>query len=332
MLRDMGRPKNEKNRHLPPRMTARVMKSGSIHYYYGAPKGGKIPLGSDLAAAKVKWAQLENQGSVLPDDSFRSVAARFAAEYVPKKAAATQKQYLGQLETLKEVFGAARLHQIKPFHLRGHLDKRKAKICANREIKLFSALFNWARELGITDAPNPAAGVHRNPEQAREIYVTDEQFMALWRASPPELQDALDLARLTGQRPADVLKMRRTDIEDGHLWVRQNKTGTRMGIAIEGRLKEVVERCLTRARAATGPNLVQTNEGQRLTRTMYRDRFDAARLASGQTWQFRDLRAKAATDLDDVKAAQQLLGHRSETTTAKIYRRLKGNKVKPGKG
>lgn len=37
----------------------------------------------------------------------------------------------------------------------------------------------------------------------------------------------------------------------------------------------------------------------------------------------------AATDLDDVRAAKDLLGHKSETTTARIYRRLRGERVQP---
>lgn len=332
MLPDMGRPKNSKNKHLPPRMTARTMKSGAVHYYYGSPKGGKIPLGTDLAQAKVKWAQLEAQGSILPADQFNAVALLYAAEYIPTKAPATQSQYLAALERLKHVFGAARLPQIKPMHVRGHLDSRKAKTAANREISLLSHLFNWARSKGITDAENPVRGVKKHTERPRETYVTDAQYAKLWLVSAPELQDCLDLALLTGQRPADVRKMRRTDIADGHLWVIQGKTGAKVGIEIEGKLAMVIDRCLKRTRTATGPYLVQTNTGQKLTQTMYRDRFDAARKASGETWQFRDLRSKAATDLDDLKSAQQLLGHKSETTTAKIYRRLKGQKVKPGRG
>lgn len=332
MLPEMGRPKNSNNKHLPPRMTARTMKSGAVHYYYGMPGGGKKPLGTDLAAAKVKWAQLETQGSILPVDQFEAVANRYAAEEVPLRAPATQYQYLAQIERLKQVFGPARLAQIKPMHIRGFLDNRKAKVSANHEVKLLSAIFNWARAKGITDVSNPTSGVKKYAEEARKTYVTDEQYATLWAVAAPELQDALDLALLTGQRPADVRKMRRTDIIDGHLWVTQGKTDAKVGISIEGKLAAVVERCLKRPRTATGPYLVQTDTGQRLTQTMFRDRFDAARKASGQKWQFRDLRPKAASDLDDLKAAQLLLGHRSEITTARIYRRLKGQKVKPGRG
>lgn len=42
--------------------------------------------------------------------------------------------------------------------------------------------------------------------------------------------DAMDLALLTGQRLADVLKIKRVDIRDGALWVVQNKTGARLGV------------------------------------------------------------------------------------------------------
>ena len=41
----------------------------------------------------------------------------------------------------------------------------------------------------------------------------------------------MDIALLTGQRPADVLKIRRADIRDGALWIVQNKTGARLGTA-----------------------------------------------------------------------------------------------------
>lgn len=329
MSPNMGRPKNPNNRHLPPRMTSRTMKSGVTHYYYRTTDGGKLPLGSNLADAKLKWAQLESRGQILPNDQWAAVSTKYRTQVLPSKAPATQISYGIALDKLGEVFDTARLTQIKPMHIRGYLDARKAKVSANREIAIFSAVFNWARGLGITDCQNPVVGIKKHTEHAREVYVADEEFRALWNVAVPELQDALDIARLTGQRPADVIKMRRADISDGHLWVRQNKTGARIGIAVVEELAEIIERAKTRQRAATGLYLVQTDEGKRLTYTMLRDRFDAARLASKQQWQFRDLRSKAATDIDDLTAAKELLGHRSETTTAAIYRRMKGQKVQP---
>ncbi|WP_199797605.1 tyrosine-type recombinase/integrase [Pseudazoarcus pumilus] len=328
-LPDMGRPKSSANRDLPPRMTRRTLKGGRVLYYYRTRTGGAIALGADLAEAKLKWADLEQRGVVAPRSGWLAVSARYRREGLAGKAVKTQHEYAAGLDRLDAAFGKATLEQIKPAHIREYLDRRTAKIAGNREIALLSAVFNWARERGITDAPNPCAGVRKHHEAGRDIYVTDEQYQALWDAATPELQDALDLARLTGQRPADVRKMRRDDIRDGHLWVRQGKTGARVGIAITGELATVVDRILRRPRTATGPWLVQTDKGQPLTHTMLRTRFDDARETSGQKWQFRDLRSKAATDVDDVRRAQELLGHSTEATTAGIYRRRRGNKVAP---
>lgn len=325
----MSRPKLRKNRDLPPRMSRRVMKSGVVHYYYRTTTGGAIALGQDLSVAKLKWAELEKRGSIAPSDSWLAVSARYRKEGLVGKAPKTQIEYEAALDRLDAAFGKATLGQIKPHHVREYLDKRTAKTSANREIATLSLVFNWARERGITHEPNPCAGVRKNREEGRDIYVTDEQYMALWKVAVPELQDALDLARLTGQRPADVRKMLRTDIRDGHLWVTQNKTGTKVGIEVSGELATVVSRILNRPRKTTGPYLVQTDDGEPLTQAMYRDRFDKARTDSGQTWQFRDLRPKAATDVGDVRNAKELLGHASETTTAEIYRRRRGNTVKP---
>lgn len=328
MLRRMGRPKSARNRHLPPRMSARKLATRTL-YYYRTRSGGAIPLGSDLAAAKVKWAQLENEGRILPDDSFASVSTAYEGRALAGKAVKTDHEYRAALKRLRVAFQGARLVEIKPMHVAQYLHRRTAPIAANREIAVLSALWNWARETGITDLPNPATGVKRRPESRREVYVTDAQFAAVYAQADQPLRDALDLARLTGQREADILKMRRDDIREGHLWVRQGKTGARIGIALDGELGALVEAIKARPRAATGLHLVQTERGARLSYTMLRKRFDAAREKAGEVWQFRDLRPKAATDMDDVRAAQELLGHRSETTTAAIYRRVRGQKVKP---
>lgn len=324
---DMGRPKSL-YKDLPPRMTARPSASG-LRFFYSVRSGGKIPLGRDKAEALRKWAELEAGGDLRSANTFARVLAEYRKHGLAGKAIKTQREYQAQLDRLDAAFGQARPEQIKPLHVRQYLDRRSAPVAANREIALLSAVWNWARERGHLDAQNPTLGVKRHRERAREVYVTDAEFRAIWDAAPPELQDALDLARLTGQREGDILRMRRDHIQGGHLWVRQGKTGKRVGIALEGELATVVERCLTRVRSATGPYLVQTDAGQALTYAMLRNRFDDARETAGATWQFRDLRPKAATDLDDVREAQQLLGHASESTTAEIYRRRRGDKVRP---
>lgn len=75
--------------------------------------------------------------------------------------------------------------------------------------------------------------------------------------------------------------------------------------------------------------------GQPLTKHRLRDRFDAAREAADipkAEFQFRDLRATAATAVDETsgtKQAQALLGHTTEGMTAHYIRHKFGKKVQP---
>jgi hypothetical protein len=105
-----------------------------------------------------------------------------------------------------------------------------------------------------------------------------------------------------------VLKIKRTDIRDGALWVVQNKTGARLGIDITGRLAEVIERITLRPRSAISPFLIQDENGQPLSQFALRSRFDKARTLATVDFQFRDIRAKAATDTGNLAHSQNATG------------------------
>ena len=135
----------------------------------------------------------------------------------------------------------------------------------------------------------------------------------------------MDLAYLTGQRPADLLKLSRGDIRDGMLWFTQNKTGKKLRINIVGELATLIERITGRQHSVKGGDaLLQDGSGQRLTYGALRTRFDKARKAAGVDFQFRDIRAKTATDTDDLARSQQLLGHKTRAMTEHYTRNRKG--------
>ena len=69
--------------------------------------------------------------------------------------------------------------------------------------------------------------------------------------------------------------------------------------------------------------------GQRLSYSALRSRFDSARVAAKVSFQFRDIRAKAATDADDLPYAQKLLGHKHQTMTQHYTRNRKGETMRP---
>lgn len=135
---------------------------------------------------------------------------------------------------MREVFGARLIEKIQPHPVRTCMDLRgqSAKARANREKALLSHVFSKAREWCYTDRANPCQGVKGFTERGRDRYVSDAEFLAVREQAHPTVQDAMDLALLTGQRPADVLKIRRADLRDGVLFIEQNKTRAKRAIEL----------------------------------------------------------------------------------------------------
>ncbi|MBW9333131.1 integrase [Herbaspirillum sp. RU 5E] len=359
----MGR-RPSKNSNLPRGVRAREQRSGVIYYYYDA--GGKprreIPLGSNYVEAVRKWAELE---AMPPSTVSKVVTFRYACEVYQKKylienAPKTREEKLRQIETLLAFFDnpPAPLEEIKPIHIKQFLSWRvqrtqdalrkkgepvegnEGRVAANREKSLISHIWNAARAEGLTDLPNPCAGIKSFREYGRETYVYDDAFHAVWGKADVPTREAMDLAYLTGGRPADLLKIDETHLREGSIEVRQNKTGHKLRIAIEGKLAALIERIKARKRGISGvvvsTRLLVNEEGQPLGRAALRFRFEAARNAAGiegDDFQFRDLRAKAATDktdkTKDIREAQQQLGHASVVMTENYVRKRRGRKVMP---
>lgn len=323
----MGR-KRTVNKDLPRGMH---LKGGRYYHVTSTLPRKWTPLGADRPQALIAWARIEGTEPDPSARTFEVVALRYVRDVVPTKAPRTRRDNLRELENLKAVFGKVLIDAIKPFHVRQYLDKRgeKAKARANREKALLSHIINKAREWGYSDAPNPCQGVKGFTEAGRDRYVTDAEFQAVWTAAHPTVRDAMDLALLTGQRPADVLKLKREDIRDGALWVVQNKTKAKRAIEITGELKAVIERITTRPRVRYSAFLIQDDDGRPLGVHALRSRFDKARKAAGVAFQFRDIRAKTASDTGDLGHSQKLLGHKNRDMTEHYVRERIGHRVKP---
>ena len=323
----MGR-RRQSNFDDPPRFH----RKGKVWYHVS----GTLPrvwtkLSADRAEALRLWAQREG---VKEDDStrlFSVIARRYVREVYPTKAVRTRLDNDKELVHLLRVFGHMPIDAILPMHIREYMDIRGqvAKVRANREKALFSHIFNKAREWGYTAAQNPCQGVRGFKESGRSRYVTDDEFAQVKAHAHPTVIDAMDLALLTGQRPADVLKLKRSDIRDGALHLVQNKTGARLAIEVTGELAAVIARISERPRTAISAFLIQDDNGQPLTQHALRSRFDKARELAGVAFQFRDIRAKAATDTGDLAHPQKLLAHKNREMTEHYVKARIGERVKP---
>jgi len=329
------------------RLRERKKASGRVFYYYDT--GGKdrkeIPLGSDYGLAIMKYATFERDRSatalVLQVITFRYVAEKYFVDIVPTKGSATQKDNKRELKNLLAFFDdpPAPLETILPQHVRQYLTWRKsAPVRANREKALLSAIWNFARDRGYTALANPCAGIKGNKETGRDVYIEDTLFKKVYDAADVGLQDAMDLAYLTGQRVTDTRLMDERDVRDGQIGVLQGKTKAKRRIEIIGELKILIDRIMARkaAHKVRSTRLIVTEDGTPMSMNMLRGRFDAAREKAGvekSEFQMRDLRAKAGTDKaessGDIMQARDQLGHTTVVMTEQYIRDRKGKKVTP---
>ena len=341
---------------LPPRMLRRVrkLKSGETwtgYYYNGRDDAGnrkEYPLGTDLVEAKRLWAEYECKPVPTDATLMEYVFAQYVRDILPGKAPSTQRENSSSLSQLRPVFDSAPIDAITPQDIARYRDARSAKVRANREIALLSHVFNMAREWGYTKRENPCRGVRKNKEVPRDFYADKAVWDAVRNAGCEELQDAMDLNYLTGQRPADVLKMRDGDLKDGALQVRQGKSNKLLRIVLEhdgikSELAMVIERIHARSHRPRTTFIVALPNGCQVKKWHLRLRFDSARKAAAElalkagdeelasrvkAFQFRDIRARSASDIADLGAASSLLGHSEKVITEKVYRRI-GQAVRP---
>jgi integrase len=338
---DMGRKPSRPN--AVPRL--RLRKRGKVTYYFydaGGKPRKEIPLGTSYPDAIRKWSDLEcatPPGKVL---TFTDAADEYRKHVIPKKRASTAKVNLREMRMLLKFFGEPPLPlaAMRPLHVAQYWDWRTqrdsvARHSATREIALLSHLWNKCRAWGYTDAANPCRGIERAGKSQRQVYVEDDVLGEVYKAACAPLRDAMDLAYLTGQRPADTLAMDAP--RDGMLHIRQGKTGARLRLTVQGELAVLIERIRERKRGyrIVSTRLVVDDKGRALTRGQLRYRFDQAREKAGiakSAFQFRDLRAKAATDKAEavgIRDSQRQLGHASVTTTEGYVRNRRGEKVTP---
>lgn len=314
------------SKHLPARMH---LKHGAYYHVSTCNPRKWTRLGADLGSALRAWADIEAQAIPSEQTVFRSIASMYLEREVSKLREKTRQDYAKHLRFLELVFGDMNLDKIRPSDVHQYLELRgkKSKVQANREKSVLSAMFNFARRLGLVDCQNPCAGIRGHTERARDRYVTDAEFQLLYDAAPWWIQDVLDLAVLTGQRPADLLKISLDHLQLDCLFVQQNKTGQKLRISLSGQLAQVVRRIVERERVGT--QLLVNRKGWALTYNQFRFEFDKARALTKSDWQLRDLRAKAATDFGSLAQAQKLLGHRSRSTTEIYTRDRLGELVEP---
>lgn len=286
----------------------------------GAQEVRRGPDGSDLAQARIRWAQIENAGSGA--DTVSVLIDRYlGSKSFAEKAANTQRDYRRMAEVLRKCFGHCAVTAIEGTHIGTYLDDHRHPLVANNQVALLSTMYEKAIRWGLAKL-NPCKGVRRNPIKARKRYISDQEYAALWQAAKPPLRLAMDLAYLTGLRIGDICRLRFADIKDGVLSIVQQKTKEPIAFAVEGELAEVLERAREELVPRLRPTVLCGRGGRPCDPKRLSGDFAAtAARVSVQDVHFHDIRGKTASD--DPEGAQVRLGHKDARSTGWYIRRRK---------
>jgi integrase len=266
-----------------PKGVHRVVSRGREYFYYQAGRGTdhqgpRVVLPNDPQSPEFWNAVRQAQGIVgpVPTDTINALADAYETAWpaLPRKLSdATKDQYRRSLKVVRTAWGDLRAEALRPSHVQALMEGLAAKPGkANNVLDALRAMSRWAmgpRELLSRD---PTLGVARfadgeghKPWTAAQLKVADEKFTGM-------LRRAFVLARFTGQRISDVVRLGFTDIDDGGFALRQKKTGVRPWCPIFPELEAEMSTWEKRP----GPFLHQDN-GKPFTTNQLWKVFDAAR-------------------------------------------------------
>jgi integrase len=305
-------------------------------YYFRVGKSPRIALGRSYPIAMAKYGELmAPEPGVLR--TMGDVFDRYLKHVTPKKKS---KSDYYSVKPLRIVFGHMLPHEIKPRHCYAYLAERTktAPGGALNEMGFLSTVMTECVEWGLVEA-NVCFQVSRKKyvRPPRDRYVTDEEFAAVYDRAGKRIQVAMDLAVLTGLRRGDILGLTRDNLTHEGILVKPGKTEGSSGKtililwsdelrAVVGRAKQLTPQvrkpllCNRAGQAYSGDGF--SANWQRLIRKTHKEG------AIAERFEFKDLRAKSATDDDVLEDASGRLGHSNIGLTKRVYIR-KPTRVKP---
>lgn len=262
---------------------------------------------------------------------------QFLVEVTPTRAKATQRDDRSGTKLLRTFFGKMAPGSIQPFHIYEYLSERakKARVRANREKALLSAVFNFMIRKGLVSA-NPCLGVESLPEYPRERLPERWEIQELLSVAPELLRVYVPFKILTGFRQGQILALRKDQLKDDGIHYVQTKRGKRRIMIWTPDLRAAIDAIGKLPRPVASMYLFCNRKGQPYSPDGFRSighRAMAKALQStrlSERFTEHDLRAATGTAAFEMGLdPQELLGHTNSKTTEVYLRGKKPMKVSP---
>lgn len=327
---------------LPPRVYA---KNGA--YWHVAAIGTKrkwtrlCAIRDGLPAMYRALADIQQKGVV--SDTMPSLVNDWLKEVSTTRTEKTQANDIYQCNTIKESFADFRAGEVNPPAVVEFLKNfRDMPRSYNAYRSMMRELMRYAEEKGFRPpGTNPVDSIKTMKTPPRRRYITDSELRRIKvgicygkdgkrTPSGPMICCLVEMAYLTGQRANDLLSMEWSEIGKVGILFQPGKTLASTGVEILIMWTPRLERLVQRLKAFPKVNVKHVfckQDGKRYTysgiSSAWRRGLERAGIPDTQ---FRDLRAKALTDVDEaqgITAAQRMGAHTTQAQTAEYVRNKK---------
>lgn len=257
----------------------------------------------------------------------------YEAECIPRLQWRSQRDYRSIVIILRRVFGHKHVAEVRPKDVAEFINVPTGRVHRNRMVTILSTIFKkamgrWCLDLNLT---NPCTVIERWKTYPRKRYVTDDEFNRFRAICRPQIQMAMDLALLTGQRQGDIIGMKWAQVKSEgprDKWVidiDQGKTGKKLAIIVSPAIEEVLDRAWMMKPHWPREYVIRTGYGLRHTedgfRAMWQRNCREWEAMGNQRFHYHDLRAKCISDNPIFDNAYLLAGHIDSKMTRGVYDR-----------
>lgn len=237
------------------------------------------------------------------------------------------RSYIYASEKLIEYFGDRGVETLK----RSDFIKLKDDMCetpgsANLVLRIASVMFGYAMDRDILPA-NPVANMKKYKLQGHEKWTPEEVKLFVAQADLC-VATAIYLAWYTGQRQADILKMKTSDYSDGYISLVQKKTKKEVKIKVHPDLEDFLRISVLPYRKH-GEYLI--SGPKKMSGQSFRHLFHAESKRLGVEKVFHGIRKGVASSLAEngrpISEIAAILGHKSIRMAAYYAEQADGTKL-----
>lgn len=240
----------------------------------------------------------------------------------------SKRNYGYLLKEIEKRFGDTETRAFNQRQMRGKIlewrDKHALKAPATAELclTLLKVIVRFAEGRGMLNE-NVLEGVEKNRSKGRADQVwTKEEIKRILAVSSPELQWAIKLALLIGQRQSDLISLKWSDIRNGVLSFTQKKTGAFVEIPVGASLAKLLSEIPQRAET-----ILTNTQGNPWAcgssiRTAWREALKRAGLDQNGK-RFHDMRGTAITWLANIGCTESQIAAVSGHSLEHVSKTLK---------